>query len=62
MTAPTLPDLSTLDRSITAALAALRHARASTIRYGDADAVRAERDAESRLNGLLECRLAAQRQ
>jgi hypothetical protein len=63
MTAParTLPDFPTLDRSITAALVALRRARASSTRSPDADAVRAEEDAEFRLNGLLECRLAAQR-
>jgi hypothetical protein len=63
MTAPprALPDFPTLDRSIAAALVALRLARASSARSASADAVRAEEDAESRLNGLLDCRLAAQR-
>ncbi|SMO77523.1 hypothetical protein SAMN06273567_10481 [Geodermatophilus aquaeductus] len=63
MTAPsrTLPDFPTLDRSISAALAALRLARAVSTRSRDDDSARAAEDAESRLNGLLECRLAAQR-
>lgn len=63
MTAParTLPDYATLDQRITDALGRLRSARAASTRSRDSESMRAERDAESRLNGLLECRLAAQR-
>jgi hypothetical protein len=63
MTAPTrpLPDAATLDRHIVDALAALRLARAVSTRSPNARSLRAENDAESRLNGLLECRQAALR-
>jgi hypothetical protein len=63
MTAPTRipPDFATLDRHITDALAALRLARAASCRSRNSDSVRAEDDAEARLNGLLECRQAARR-
>jgi hypothetical protein len=62
MTAPprTLPDFPTLDRSIADALVVLRLARASITRSRNSETIRAEADAESRLNGLLECRHAAQ--
>ena len=64
MTAPaqTLRDFATLDRHIAEALAALRLARAASIRSRNADSTRAEDNAELRLNGLLERRLAAQRE
>lgn len=63
MTAPprTLPDYATLDRSIAHALSVLRSARAASTRSRNAESMRAEQDAESRLNGLLECRHAARR-
>jgi hypothetical protein len=63
MTAParTLPDFATLDRHIADALAVLRRARAESRRSRNSDSVRAEDDAEARLNGLLECRQAARR-
>jgi hypothetical protein len=63
MTAPTrpLPDFATLDRHITHALAFLRLARAASCRSRNSESIRAEDDAEARLNGLLECRQAAQR-
>ena len=63
MTAPTrpLPDAAALDRQIVDALAALRLARAVSNRAPSARALRAEDDAESRLNGLLEHRQAALR-
>jgi hypothetical protein len=63
MTAPTrpLPDLATLDRHITDALAVLRVARAASRRSPNAVSILAEDDAESRLNGLLEFRQAALR-
>jgi hypothetical protein len=62
MTAPprALPDSVTLDRHITDALDLLRTARAATARSRNSESVRDEADAESRLNGLLECRHAAQ--
>jgi hypothetical protein len=58
MTAPprSLTDFATLDQHITDALVALRLARAARTRSRNADSVRAENDAESRLNGLLERR------
>ena len=61
MTTPirTLPDFATLDRRIADALGALRLARVASARYRNSDSVRAEQDAESRLNGLLECRHVA---
>ncbi len=60
MTAPprTLPDFSTLDRHIADALVVLRFARAASTRSRNSETIRAEEDAESRLNGLLECRHA----
>jgi hypothetical protein len=63
MTAPTrhLPDFATLDRHIADALAGLRLARAASSRSRNSESIRAEDDAESRLNGLLECRQRAQR-
>jgi hypothetical protein len=63
MTAPTrtLPDFATLDQHIADALLDLRIARAASGRSRNSDSVRAEDDAEARLNGLLECRQAAQR-
>jgi hypothetical protein len=63
MTAPprTLPDFSTLDRHIADALVVLRLARAASTRSRNFETIRAEEDAESRLNGLLECRHATQR-
>jgi|tagenome__1003787_1003787.scaffolds.fasta_scaffold17501022_1 hypothetical protein len=63
MTAPvrTLPDPATLDRHITDALAVLRLARAASTRSRNAATIRAEEEAESELNGLLECRQVARR-
>jgi len=63
MTAPprTLLDYATLDRRITDALGRLRSARAANTRSRSLESLRAETDAESQLNGLLECRHAAQR-
>ena len=63
MTAPprTLPDFGTLDRYIADALVVLRLARAASTRSRNSETIRAEEDAESRLNGLLECRFATQR-
>ena len=63
MTAPTrtIPDFATLDRRISEALGTLRLARAASARGRNSDSLRAEADAESRLNGLLECRHVAQR-
>jgi hypothetical protein len=62
MTAPlrALPDYVTLDRLIADALSGLRNARAASARSKNSESIRDEEDAESRLNGLLECRLAAQ--
>jgi hypothetical protein len=63
MTAPVRPrpDFAALDRHIADALGVLRLARAASTRGGNSDTIRAEEDAESRLNGLLECRHVAQR-
>jgi hypothetical protein len=63
MTAPprTLPDYSTLDRHIADALVVLRLARAASTRSRNAASIRAEEEAESELNGLLESRQAAGR-
>jgi hypothetical protein len=63
MTAPTRPlkDFATLDRHIADALALLRLARVACCRSRSSESIRAEDDAEARLNGLLECRQAAQR-
>jgi len=63
MTAPprTLPDFSTLDRHIADALVVLLLARATSTRSRNSGTIRAEVDAESRLNGLLDCRYATQR-
>ena len=63
MSAPTrpLPDFATLDRHIAAALAVLHLARAASSLSHDSESLRSEDDAESRLNGLLECREAARR-
>ena len=63
MTAPTRvpPDFATLDRHITDALAVLRLARAVSTRSRNPESIRAEEHAESQLNGLLDCRHAAQR-
>ena len=56
--APHLPDLAVLDRRLTEALATLRRARIATKRSRNAVSIRAEEEAESRLNGLLEQRQA----
>jgi hypothetical protein len=61
MTAPPLPDLVSLDRDITLALAALRRARQVFGRSTDPDIAGLEREAEWRLNRLLERRLTATR-
>jgi hypothetical protein len=63
MTAPTraLADFATLDRHIADALVSLRLARAASSRSRNSESIRAEEDAEARLNGLLECRNAAKR-
>jgi hypothetical protein len=62
MTAPprALPDYVTLDRHIADALGRLRLARAANARSRNSESIREEENAESRLNGLLECRHAAQ--
>ena len=61
MTAPPLPDLGSLDRDITLALAALRRARQVFGRSTDPDIAGLEREAEWRLNRLLDRRLTATR-
>jgi hypothetical protein len=63
MTAPPrpLPDAAALDGHIVDALAALRLARAVSNRSPNARALRAQDDAESRLNGRLEDRQATLR-
>lgn len=63
MTAPAriLPDFAALDRHIADALAELRLACAAITRSRNPESIRAEEHAESQLNGLLECRHAAQR-
>jgi hypothetical protein len=58
--APARPDLSALDRDITAALEALRSARARSARSPTARSMRFEEAAEWRLNGFLERRYLAQ--
>jgi hypothetical protein len=62
MTAPprSLTDLVTLDEHITDALVDLRLARRARTRSTNSESIRAEDDAESRLNGLLERRHLAQ--
>jgi hypothetical protein len=62
MTAPTRarPDFATLDEHIARALAVLRRARTASSRSRNSESIRAEVDAEAHLNGLLECRRAAQ--
>jgi hypothetical protein len=59
--APIRLDLSVLDRDITAALHALRSARAQAARSPNARTLRSEELAEWRLNGFLERRYLAQR-
>jgi len=61
MTAPPLPDLRSLDRDITLALAALRRARQVFGRSTDPDIAGLETEAEWRLNRLLDRRLTATR-
>jgi hypothetical protein len=56
-----LSDVAVLDQHITDALVVLRLARAARTRSTNATSLRAEADAESSLNGLLECRHLAQR-
>jgi hypothetical protein len=53
---PSRTDLITLDQQITDALGGLRTARAARARSRNSDSIRAEDDAEARLNDLLECR------
>jgi hypothetical protein len=62
MTAPprTLTDLATLDAHITDALDLLRLARSARTRSANSRSIRAEDDAETLLNGLLERRHLAQ--
>jgi hypothetical protein len=62
MTAPprSLTDLATLDEHITDALDLLRHARRARTRSTNSRSIRAEDDAETLLNGLLERRHLAQ--
>jgi hypothetical protein len=62
MTAPSrsLTDFATLDQQITEALGALRVARVARARSKNSTSIRAEDDAESRPNELLECRLLGQ--
>ena len=60
-TARPLTDFATIDQHIAAALTVLRHARTVSSRSPNSESLRAEHDAESRLNGLLECRTAARR-
>ena len=62
MTAPprALPDYVSLDRHIADALGLLRIARAASARSRNSESIRDEENAESHLNGLLECRHAAQ--
>jgi hypothetical protein len=57
MTAPTLSDLEILDRDITLALAALRRARGAFGHSNDPDIAGIEREAEWRLNRLLDRRI-----
>lgn len=59
--APPSPDLDSLDRDITLALAVLRRVRLARSRSADPDTVRAEEHAEWQLNLLLDRRLAASR-
>jgi hypothetical protein len=61
MTAPPLPDLDSLDRDISLALAALRRARVACGRSTDPDTAILENEAEWRLNRLLDRRIAATR-
>jgi hypothetical protein len=61
MTAPPLPDLGRLDRDITLALAALRQARQVSGRSTDPDTADLVREAEWRLDRLLDRRLTATR-
>lgn len=61
MTAPPLSDLDGLDRDITLALAALRQARWAGGRSTDPDTAVLEREAEWRLNRLLDRRITATR-
>jgi hypothetical protein len=58
MTAPprSLSDFATLDQGITDALFLLRRARAARTRSRNSESIRAENDAESHLNALLEWR------
>ena len=58
MTAPRLLDLDSLDRDITLALAALRRARQVFGSSTDPDIADLEREAEWRLNRLLDRRLS----
>jgi len=62
MTAPSrsLTGFATLDQQITDALGVLRVARAARARSKNPDSIRAEDDAESRLNELLERRRLGQ--
>jgi hypothetical protein len=62
MTAPSrsLTDLATLDEHITDALGRLRLARKARTRSTNSRCIRAEDDAESRLNSRLERRHLAQ--
>jgi hypothetical protein len=53
---PSLTDFATLDLEITDALGVLRVARVALARSKNPQSIRAESDAESRLNELLECR------
>jgi hypothetical protein len=61
MTAPprTPTDHVVLDRCIAEALGQLRTARAAIVHSRNSTSIRAEAEAESRLNALLECRYAA---
>ncbi len=61
MTAPPLSGLDGLDRDITLALAALRRARWACGRSTDPDIAGLEREAEWRLNRLLDRRITATR-
>jgi hypothetical protein len=59
--APSLPDLDSLDRDITLALAVLRRVRLAHSRSSDPDIARAEEHAEWQLNLLLDRRIAVSR-
>jgi hypothetical protein len=61
MTAPPLPDLESLDREVTLALAALRRARRVFGHSTDPDIAGLEKEAEWRLNRLLDRRITATR-